>query len=131
GGRSQGSTLMGGVEALAGEGMWDLVALVFGTSMLFPFLLLAGLCHILLPLKFGRLPWRMALILRLVNGVTPWAMMGVYLLGVLVAYVKLIAMATVVPGVALYAFFGLILATSAARASLDPRVVWNRLPVSP
>lgn len=130
GGRVQGNTLLAGVEALAGEKMWDLVVMVFGTTMLFPFLMLIGMLYVLLPLQFGRVPWRLALVFRLVNLVTPWAMMGVYLLGILVAYVKLISMATVVPGVAMYAFFGLIVAIAAARATLDARWIWRQIPVS-
>ncbi|MBF0438330.1 MAG: paraquat-inducible protein A [Magnetococcales bacterium] len=127
GGRVQGNTLFAGVEALAKAGMWELAVLVFGTSMLFPLVTLVGMLYLLLPLKFGQLPKGAHLVLRLVNAVTPWAMVGVYMLGIFVAYVKLISMATVVPGMALYAFLGLLLVTAAARATLDPWMIWNRI----
>ncbi|MEO5330944.1 MAG: paraquat-inducible protein A [Magnetococcus sp. YQC-5] len=131
GGRMQSNTLLAGVQALAYEGMWDLAILVFCTSILFPFLILALLLYVLLPLRFDYMPWQLARIFRLVQAVTPWAMVGVYVLGIFVAYVKLISMATVVPGIALYALFALLLVTSALQATLDPRMIWSRIPVSP
>ena len=53
-------------------------------------------------------------------------MMEVYMLGVLVALVKLADMATIIPGVAIYSFGALIITMAAADAWLDPRIIWNR-----
>ncbi|MBF0180158.1 MAG: paraquat-inducible protein A [Magnetococcales bacterium] len=128
GGRIRENTLLAGVEALAREGMWDLALLVFGTTMLAPGLLLAGMFYLLLPLRFGRAPRGMAEVFRLVRLVTPWSMVGVFLLGILVAYVKLTAMAGVVPGLASHAMGGLMVAIAAARASLDDHALWNLAP---
>ena len=46
----------------------------------------------------------------------PWAMMEVYLLGVIVAYVKLTDLARLELGIALFAFVALILVMVAAEA---------------
>ena len=54
-------------------------------------------------------------------------MAEVYLLGVLVAFVKLSDMARVELAVAFYAFCALILLSTAANAAMDPREVWSRL----
>ncbi|MBF0341179.1 MAG: paraquat-inducible protein A [Magnetococcales bacterium] len=132
GGRMLGNTLWDGVLAMARYGMWDLALLVLATSMLFPLLMLLGLTGVLLPLHFGRRPWQGARIFKMVLAVTPWAMVGVYTLGLFVAYVKLTSMASVAPGVALYAFCGLLVVSAATRATLNPRAVWERLqPASP
>ena len=56
-------------------------------------------------------------------------MMEVYLLGVIVAIVKLSDFATIKLGVSLYCFCALIIVTTAAYAAMDPRVVWERLEV--
>jgi paraquat-inducible protein A len=61
----------------------------------------------------------------------PWAMMEVFLLGVLVAMVKLSSMAEIVVGPALYAFGFLVLVLAGITASLDPRTVWDRLEIRP
>ena len=49
------------------------------------------------------------------------------MLGIFVALVKLADFGTVVPDVALYAFFGLMFALAAASYSLDPRAIWQRV----
>ncbi|MBF0192401.1 MAG: paraquat-inducible protein A [Magnetococcales bacterium] len=132
GGRQLGNTLLDGVVAMTREGMWDLALLVFLTSMLFPVLMLLGLIHILLPLKFGHKPRQGVRVFRMVLAVTPWSMVGIYTLGLFVAYVKLTSMASVLPGMALFAFFGLLLISSAARATLNPARIWEQLsPATP
>ena len=50
-------------------------------------------------------------------------MVEVFLLGTIVAYVKLVKMATVVPGIALLAF-GALTILLAAVLSFDPRHIW-------
>ena len=64
---------------------------------------------------------------RWVERLQPWAMMEVYLLGVIVAYVKLQDLATVHLGVALYAFVGTIILLAAADARFEPHAIWRRL----
>ncbi len=54
-------------------------------------------------------------------------MMEVYMLGVLVAYVKLSDMATIIPGIALYSFAILIIITAAADAYWEPDDFWDYL----
>ena len=130
-GREQGTTLISGAIAFHESGMWGLPVLVFLTSILVPAVKILGMLYILLPLKFNRLPWKVGPLFRFLQTVTPWGMMEVYMLGVFVALVKLADLATIVPGVAIYAFGALILIMAAASTSLDPRIVWNRLPVAP
>jgi paraquat-inducible protein A len=122
GGRLQESTLLTGVTALFEEGVWLLAPMVFCTSLLFPLLILSGTAYLLLPLRFSHRPWPHSVtILRAITLMTPWSMTGVYTLGIMVAVVKLREMATVTPGIALYAFFGLLLASIAAQLGLDAR----------
>jgi paraquat-inducible protein A len=46
------------------------------------------------------------------------------MLGVLVSLVKLSHMASVVPGIALWSFTGLMFLLAAATAAFDPRAFW-------
>ncbi len=126
-GRTQQNTLISGVRELFEHGMMGLSFLVLGTSVLLPLLKLTGMAWILLPLRLGRRPWKLAAVFRLVQSLHPWAMMEVYMLGVLVAYVKLSDLATIIPGIALYSFATLILLTAAADATWEPDSVWERL----
>jgi len=126
-GRIQESHLITGVEELYLQGFMELSVLVLLTSILLPLVKILGTLYVLLPLKLNRRPWKAPQIFRFIEALGPWAMMEVYLLGVIVAYVKLIDMATIVLGIALYSFAALIVLVTAAGMTLDPDEVWERL----
>lgn len=125
------TTLITGITDLYAQGMQGLALLVLLTSILVPATQLLGLLYVLLPLKFNRMPWMLPLVFRLVQSIQPWSMMEVFMLGILVSVVKLAGMATIVPGLALGAFALLIFVLAAAAASLDPRIVWDRMEWAP
>jgi paraquat-inducible protein A len=52
-------------------------------------------------------------------------MLEVYMLGLLVAIVKLSEMATIEPGTAFYAFCLLILTSTAASSTFEPSLLWE------
>ncbi|MEJ2221891.1 MAG: paraquat-inducible protein A [Desulfobacterales bacterium] len=125
--QSQETTLFSGVTALYDQGMWIVAGVVFLTSILVPLLQLTGMLYVILPLKFNLRPWGLSFLFRVVHRVKPWGMMEVFMLGILVSFVKLAKMATLIPGIALYAFLVLIFVLAASAASLDPHIVWDRL----
>ena len=126
-GREQPSTIMTGVLGLHDAGMWPLAALVLAAAIVMPLVKLLSLLYVLVPLHFGRPIAGTATLFRWIEAIHPWSMMEVFLLGVIVAYVKLSDLATIELGVALFAFVGVILLMSAADVALDPRRIWNRL----
>lgn len=122
--RSQ-TTLAGAVVALAGEGMSMVALLVLATTILFPLLQLLILLWLLVPLRRqDRVVAGFAWLVRTMQSLRPWGMIEVFLLGVLVALVKLSSMATVLPGPALYAFMALTVLLTAVLA-FDPRGFWE------
>jgi paraquat-inducible protein A len=123
----QKTTLISGVLELYAQGMWIVAMVVFVTSILMPLLELVGMLYILLPLKFNLRPWKLPIFFRLIRRFKPWGMMEVFMLGILVSFVKLAKMASLIPGIALYAFLVLIFVLAASAASLDPHIVWSRL----
>jgi len=118
------TTLVTGVEMLYREGMWILALVVFFTSVLAP-----GLQLVLLPLKMNPVGRGFPTLFRYVATLTPWGMMDVFMLGILVSVVKLADMATIIPETALFAFVVLIFVLAAAQAALDGDSVWSRVPV--
>jgi paraquat-inducible protein A len=121
------TTLLSGVIDLYRQGVPEIAALVGFTAVLAPLLQLSLLLYVLLPVHLGRIPWQMARAFRLLRHVQPWSMMEVFLVGILVAVTKLVDMASVVPGLALWAFAALIIVLAASMASLDEEAVWERL----
>jgi len=126
-GRVQTSHLSTGVVEFFERGMWELGLLVLAASILFPALKILGMLYVLVPLEMNRRPWKAALVFRVVAQFQTWAMMDVYLLGVIVAVIKLADLATLVPGVAIYSFAALILTLAAADSALDPHAVWEKM----
>ncbi len=128
-GRVQESVLFSGVKELFVQDLWAVAILVLIVSVVFPLLKITGMLYVLLPLKVNRRPWKASNIFRMVEALHPWAMVDVYMLGVIVAMVKLSDFATIVPGAALYSFAALLIFMAAAGATLDPHDVWERLEV--
>ena len=120
------TTLATGVIDLYRQGMWELALLVLLTSILVPLMQLLLLIYILLPIKFNRTPWKLAQVFRFQQGLGPWGMMEVFMLGILVAVVKLLDMAQILPGLALWSFAILIFVLAGAAAALDPEIIWER-----
>ena len=126
-GQVKHATLITGVRDLYAQGWGELGLVVFITSVLVPLVYLLGMLYVLLPLKFNRVPWHLAGVFRFVRILQPWGMMEVFMLGILVSVVKLMKMATIVPGISLYCFAVLIFILAGSMASLDPRIIWERL----
>jgi paraquat-inducible protein A len=126
-GRVTETTLASGVFDLWNQGVPQIAVLVGFTAVVAPLVQLTLLLYVLLPVHLGRVPWQMARMFRLLRRVQPWSMMEVFLVGILVAVTKLVDMAEVVPGLALWAFGGLIVVLAGALASLDPEAIWERL----
>ncbi len=126
-GRSTQATLFSGAVDLYMQQMWELALLVFVTCIGAPLMQLILMLYIFIPLKFGRLPAYTPLVFRSLREVQAWNMIEVFMLGILVALVKLTKMATIVPGLALWSFMALIVVLTAAAAAIDPELVWHKL----
>jgi paraquat-inducible protein A len=68
--------------------------------------------------------------MRCLHALQPWQMMEVFMLGILVAMVKLSSLATMVAGVAVFAFGALIVVLAAAATVFEPRLIWERVEVA-
>ena len=123
-GRIEENIVASGVVALTKSGQIELGVLVALTSIIFPAVTLLGLLWILLPLKLGKFPPFAATVFRIITALGPWTLMGVFMLGVLIAFVKLGDLATIVPGVSLFAFAALMLFAAAATSKFDSSMVW-------
>ena len=105
----------------------ELAAAVWIPSVLLPGTIIFGLLYILFSIRFNmNLPYTKPLLV-LVSRFLPFGMMDVFFLGVLVALVKLVALADGLLGAGFYAFIALILSYAAATASYEPHILWEYL----
>ena len=121
------TTLFGAVLALSAEGMTPVALLVLATTIVFPLMQLLFLIYLLVPRPDASHPPGFRWMVRAMQTLRPWGMIEVFLLGVLVAIVKLSNMATVLPDVALWAF-GVLTILLTAVISFDPRYFWQITP---
>jgi len=127
----QETALFTGIYNLYKQKMVPLATLVLLTCVLIPLAQMLGLLYIMIPLKWNRPARYTARVFRMFLHLQPWGLMEVYMLGILVALVKLGKMATIVPGLAVIAFGILIFVLAAAYTSLDPHLVWESLEKKP
>lgn len=129
-GRETIGTLASGVIELMASGQWAVAVVVLIATILAPLVELCALLYVLLPLAANRRVPGLARVYRSIRAITPWAMLEVYLLGAMVAFVKLVDLATIDIGIGAYAFCALIAVTAWAAAALNPHEVWDRIGVA-
>ena len=109
---------------LSAEGMSPVALLVLATTLLFPLLQLCILFYLLVPMRYERRPAGFGVLVNALVALRPWGMIEVFLLGVLVAIIKLSSLAQVIAGPALWAFVGLTVLLTAV-LSFNPRTFWE------
>jgi paraquat-inducible protein A len=126
-GRLQQADLITGSLALFEQGIWPLAIVVALTTIVTPLIKLGGVAYVLGGLHLARPPRHLPAVFRWLERLRPWAMIEVYLLGVFVAYVKLVDMASIEIGIAFWALCALMLVMVAVDLVLGDEVVWEAM----
>ena len=126
-GREAFTTVFGGAEQLWNDGQEIVAVLVLFAAVVAPALQIGFMLAIALGARRARPPRWVGRLLRYHPTTRTWSMIEVMMLGVLVALIKIAELATVIPGVALFALGALIFVFAAMQANFDPREVWDRI----
>ncbi len=118
-GATRETTLIGAALGLYREGYGLMGALVLLTTVLIPSFQIGSLLYVLLPLRRQRRAKRQNELFRTLTRLRPWAMPEVFMLGAIVALVKLSALADVIPGISLFCY-GAFMLTLAGLTSITP-----------
>jgi len=124
-GSVRATTLLGAAIGLYNQGYAPVAALVLLTTLLVPLFQISGLLYVLVPLRAGRRAPGQNELFRALTHLRPWAMSEVFMLGALVALVKLSALAEVIPGVSLFSYGALMLALSALTSITPTEQFWR------
>jgi len=119
------TTVVGAAVQLWREGMPVVSILVLATTILTPLLEILAVIWLTLPLMLGRRPAGFARVLRVLQAAHPWAMVEVFIVGILIALVKLAHLADVLPGPALLGFGLLMLVLATVSSVIEPRDLWQ------
>jgi paraquat-inducible protein A len=124
-GSSRDSTLIGAALGLYDQGYESLAALVLLTTVAAPLLQIATLLYVLIPLRRDRRAPAQEAVLRVLTQVRPWNFIEVFMLGALVALVRLSKFAHIVPGIALGSCALLMLCLSELTSITSPEQLWR------
>ncbi|WP_137176996.1 paraquat-inducible protein A [Roseomonas sp. AR75] len=126
-GMVRNASLFTGPVNMGRDGLWELTLVVLFTTVVAPLLKLLAMVYVLTGLRLARPPRHIRRVYAFVEHIRPWSMIEVFLLGVAVAYTKLVDLVHIELGVALYALFILMLTMIAAEAVLDRQAVWEEM----
>ncbi len=128
-GRTTQDTIWSGVIGLYDSGMVAVAVIVFLCSLLIPFLKLLCQLAVLLSILSGLYRRTGLFLYRIYHHLRDWGMLEVYLLGILVAMIKLKDMAQLQLGVGLLCFVALLLVQLWLEVIMSPYQVWEELSV--
>jgi paraquat-inducible protein A len=118
-GTTRMTTLVGAAGSFYDQGYNSLAVLVAFTAVIVPAIQILTLLYVLVPLRLGRIVRGQNLLFRVLVALRPWGLTEVFMLGAVVALVKLSAQAEVSPRIALLAY-GLLMVSIAALTSATP-----------
>ncbi|QIH10845.1 MULTISPECIES: paraquat-inducible protein A [unclassified Pseudomonas] len=126
-GQSSKDTVWSGVLGLFDTGMQGVAVVVFLCSMGIPLLKLICQLLVLLSIRWNIGRSYGLLLYRIYHHLRDWGMLEVYLMGVLVAIVKLADMASITLGLGLVCFISLLLIQVWLEVVMSPHQVWQAL----
>ena len=119
------TTLVGAALGLYHAGYTVLGVLVMATTVFAPLAQIVSLLYLLLPLRRKRRARRQRTVFRLLMNLRPWTFVEVFMLGAIVALVRLSSFAKVVPGIALVSCGLLMMALAALTSRTSPEQYWR------
>jgi paraquat-inducible protein A len=125
-GREVSTTVLGGAHEMWLHGEEITALVVAFCAVIAPAAYIVFMLAVLLAVRRPRIPWLAGELLRWADLVRPWAMDEVMMLGILVALVKMSDLATVIPGIGMYAVGVLVVLLCEIMVTVDPREVWSR-----
>jgi paraquat-inducible protein A len=126
-GRHASTTIIGGAYEMWLQGLEFTAVVVAFCSVIAPASYISFILTVLLALRRPPAPHWVAELMRWASFMRPWSMQEVMLLGILVSLSKIADLATVIPGIGMYAVGVLVLLLAAITVTFDPREVWMRV----
>jgi paraquat-inducible protein A len=124
-GSSRETTLVGAALGLHAQGYDSLATLVFLTTVIAPLLQILALLYVLIPLSRKRQVAGQVAVFRVLMRARPWSFTEVFMLGALVALVRLSKFMHIVPGIALGSSVLLMVCLSALTSVTSPEQYWR------
>lgn len=119
--------LLQSVTALYQQDMKMMSVVVCVVLLIVPAVRIVGMLLVLIPLKINQVPPYSKWTYYFVEWIAPWNMVEVFLIGILVTFVKLGDLAKVLLGISFWAFVILVVIIIASNVSVDRHRLWDQL----
>jgi paraquat-inducible protein A len=126
-GREASTTILGGAHEMWIRGSEITAVIVAFCAVIAPGAFIAFMLAVLVGAKRTPAPRWVGRLLRMAALVQPWSMSEVMLLGILVALIKIAHLATVLPGIGLWAVALLVVLLAVVSSIFEPRAIWSRV----
>ena len=126
-GQEHNVTLLQSIGVLVSENFTVLAVLIFMAVILIPAVFLAGILYATTALTLRRRMPGVRRSLRFSQLLLPWSMAEIFLIGVLVSFIKIVTLAEVTLGYSFWAYVLFSLCLTAVAANLDKRQLWRSM----
>ncbi|MEH6444877.1 MAG: paraquat-inducible protein A [Oceanospirillaceae bacterium] len=123
--QSREISLIQATLVLYDQAYYFLAALVLILTLVCPLLYLLLLLRVLIPLKLGMKGQRLTYVATLIKRLVPWLMVDVFLIGVLVALIKMWSLANLSFGLSFWAYILFVLQFSYLLYLVDQFKLWR------
>jgi paraquat-inducible protein A len=118
---------MQSITVLISEDLPSLAAIIFTSIVLIPGIFLVGAIYVSTALKMDRLLPGTVMVLRWILMLMPWSMAEIFLIGILVSFVKIVTLADVSFGMSFWAYVIFTVCMTVVMLYPDKRQLWNRV----
>lgn len=126
-GRTTTATLLGSVRLLIDGHQYFVATCVVVFTVAIPIVRLLAIVYVLLRIRAHAVDRRLPHLFRIYSELEAWAMLHVFMLGIVVAVYKLRADAELIFGPGLVAFVLLLLCATLTSRTLDEELIWEQL----
>ena len=126
-GQGRTVTLLQSIAILVTEGLPSLAAIVFVSIVVIPGAFLIGAVYVSSALNINRSLPGTAMVLRWMLMLMPWSMAEIFLIGILVAFVKIVTIADVSLGLSFWAYVLFTVCMTVVMLYPDKRQLWERV----
>jgi paraquat-inducible protein A len=128
-GKVQSDTILSGVIYFIQTGMWPIALVIFIASVFVPILKLIILICLLISVQM-KSKWRpkdRTRLYRAIEAIGRWSMVDIFVVTLMVALVKLGALADIEAAQGAVFFATVVVVTMFAAMSFDPRLIWDKM----
>ena len=128
-GLEQSVTLLDSIMILLTEDHLVLAGVVFASIVVIPAILLLGLIYVSISIHSGRSLPGARTCLRWAMVLAPWNMAEIFVIGILVSFIKVVSLADVTLGLSFWAYMLFTVGMVFVMANFDRREMWHMLNV--